>query len=188
MLGHSYCLVILLLTYFQFLLCDDYMHIESHAINIASIQPYQIEETKKVLMQAVLETLSLSPAELKEYQQAVESLHNVQQEYFDNNGTFLVLMDNDRVVGTGAIRYVDATTCELKRMWFLKKYCGRGLGTKMAHMLLAWAKDHDYKRILLDVCHPDQQQAAVHLYKKLEFYEIAPYNTSSAKLFMEKIL
>lgn len=115
-------------------------------------------------------------------------LLDISKTYFENDGIFLVLVDNGKVVGTGAIRKLNDEICELARLWFLKEYRGKGLGKKMTTQLLEFAKTHGYTKIRLDVYRPEVQTQAVALYKKLGFYEIEPYNTSDSKLFMEKIL
>jgi putative acetyltransferase len=97
-------------------------------------------------------------------------------------------MDGEKIVGAGAIKKCTDEICELKRMWFLKEYRGKGLGSQMAYQLLAFAKDHGYAKIRLDIYFPQVQDRAITLYKKLGFYEIAPYNDSPAKIFMEKVL
>ena len=78
--------------------------------------------------------------------------------------------------------------CELKRMWFLKAYRGRGLGTKMAQMLLDFATKKGYKKVRLDTTDEQKQAQAIQLYQRLGFYFIERYNDSSCTRFMEKIL
>lgn len=117
-----------------------------------------------------------------------KDISNFQSEYLDNNGIFKVLLDGEKIVGAGAIRKIDNEICELKRMWFVPEYRGKGLGKMVADQLLTFAKEQGYKKIRLDVYYPEYQQAAVALYKKLGFYEIPAYNNSTAQLFMEKEL
>jgi putative acetyltransferase len=117
-----------------------------------------------------------------------KDISNFQTVYLNHNGTFKVLIDGDTVVGAGAIRKIDNEICELKRMWFLPEYRGKGLGKQMADQLLTFAKEQGYKKIRLDVYYPEHQPAAVNLYKKLGFYEIEPYNNAPAGLFMEMVL
>lgn len=117
-----------------------------------------------------------------------EDLDNIEASYLANKGCFLVLVDNDKIVGSGAIRKLDENMCELKHMWFLPEYRGKGLGYKMAQELFAFAKQQGYTKMRLDVYHPDKQFKAMALYKKLGFYEIAPYNNHPAKIWMEKEL
>jgi hypothetical protein len=46
-----------------------------------------------------------------------DDMDQIGDHYTAPAGTLLVLLDDDRVVGTGAIRRIDEFTCELKRMW-----------------------------------------------------------------------
>jgi putative acetyltransferase len=119
---------------------------------------------------------------------AFKDILSISATYCDNNGIFLVLVDNGTVVGTGAIRKLTDDICELARLWFLKEYRGKGLGKKMTAQLLEFAKNHGYTKVRLDVYRPEIQTHAVALYKKLGFYEIERYNAADAELFMEKIL
>jgi putative acetyltransferase len=110
-------------------------------IEIKPIQSHQVEEVKRVII-AVCNEIWQLPEEVIKHYDAMSDLDDVQSHYFDNKGTFLVLIDEERVVGSGAIRRLSDDICELKRMWFLKDYRGRGLGTKMAQRLLDFAKNY----------------------------------------------
>lgn len=159
---------------------------------IRPIELHQVNELKQMIAACVFDllqpyrTVQETEAEFQKngYFNDVDMM---QATYFDG-GTFLVLMDGEKIVGAGAIKKYADDSCELKRMWFLKEYRGRGLGSRMAQQLLEFAKNHGYKRVLLDLWFPEVQDRAITLYKKLGFYEIAPYNDSPAKVFMEKVL
>jgi putative acetyltransferase len=103
-------------------------------------------------------------------------------------GTFLVVMDDEAVVGCGGIKNLNSETCELKRMWLLKSHRGQGLGFQLAQMLLDFATQTGYKIIRLDVFDPNKQRGAIAFYQKLGFYSIDRYNDSPCQIFMEKIL
>ncbi len=156
-------------------------------IEIKPIQSHQIEEVKRVII-AVCNEIWQLPEEVIRHYDAMSDLDDVQSHYFDNKGTFLVLIDEERVVGSGAIRRLSDDICELKRMWFLKDYRGRGLGTKMAQMLLDFARITDYKKVRLDTIDEQKQAQALKLYQRLGFYFIDRYNTSPCTVFMEKML
>jgi len=161
-------------------------------VQIKLIELSQIEEVKHMMAASAFEVLQL-PITIEEFEEELnktneyEDLDNVQSIYCDNKGVFYIALDNNKVIGSGAIKKLDDETCELKRMWFLKQYRGKGFGLAMANKLFEFAKNQGYKKIRLDVYFPDLQQQAVTFYKKLGFYEIKPYNNSPAKLFMEKI-
>ena len=154
---------------------------------IKPIQSHQIEEVKRVII-AVCNEIWQLPEEVIRHYDAMSDIDDVQSHYFDNKGTFLVLIDEGRVVGSGAIRRLSDDICELKRMWFLKDYRGRGLGTKMAQMLLDFAKITDYKKVRLDTIDEKKQAQALELYQRLGFYFIDRYNKGHCTVFMEKML
>ena len=111
---------------------------------------------------------------------------DLESHYGPPDGTFLVLLDRERVAGTGAIRRLDAETCELKRMWFLRDYRGKGHGFRMAGLLLDFARRAGYKCVRLDTA-PELEQAN-RLYRRLGFSVIERYNAGPATVFMEKRL
>jgi len=156
-------------------------------IEIKPIELDQVEEVQQVIVAVCHEIWQLPEEVIRRYD-AMSDLDNLRSHYFDNNGTFLVLIDEGRVVGSGAIRRLNNDICELKRMWFLKAYRGRGLGTKMAQMLLDFATKKGYKKVRLDTTDEQKQAQAIQLYQRLGFYFIERYNDSSCTRFMEKIL
>lgn len=91
------------------------------------------------------------------------------------------------MVGSGGIRRLDDSICELKRMWVLQDYRGRGWGMKMAQMLLDFANKTGYKKVRLDVVREQKQARAIAFYKNLGFYQIERYNDGPCTIFMGKI-
>lgn len=156
-------------------------------IEIKPIQLHQIEAVKRVILEVCQEIWQVPEETIRRYD-AMSDIDDVRSHYFENNGTFLVLLDDGRVVGSGGIRRLNDDICELKRMWFLKDYRGRGLGMKMAQMLLDFAKTAGYKKVRLDTADAQKQARALKLYKQLGFYFIERYNDSPCAVFMEKIL
>ncbi|HVX01077.1 MAG TPA: GNAT family N-acetyltransferase, partial [Candidatus Babeliaceae bacterium] len=126
--------------------------------------------------------------EMLEQIKELGDLNYVTQTYTDNRGAFYTMMLGDTVIGMGAVKYLNTETCELKRMFFSREYRGKGLGSRMINFLLEQAKILGYKSMRLEVDRPEVQEAAVSLYKKVGFCEIAAYKSSRAKLFMEKLL
>ncbi|MBD1839964.1 GNAT family N-acetyltransferase [Coleofasciculus sp. FACHB-64] len=156
-------------------------------IEIKPIKSHQVEEVKRVII-AVCNEIWQLPEEVIRHYDAMSDIDDVQSHYFDNKGTFLVLIDEEWVVGSGAIRRLSDDICKLKRMWFIKDYRGRGLGTKMAQMLLDFARIIGYKKVRLDTIDEQKQAQALKLYQRLGFYFIERYNTSPCTVFMEKML
>ncbi len=117
----------------------------------------------------------------------LQDMDTIQETYFENGGTFLVMTDQDQIIGTGGIRKLDDTTCELKRVWLLFEYHGKGLGYCLIQELLAFARERGYQRIRLETDRNDQSRA-YDLYKRLGFYEIPRYSDNEDDVAMEMIL
>ena len=161
-------------------------------LEIVVIKPEQRQVVKELIIDVAYEVFQLG-VDKKDFQKEVDTsdeffdIENVEEVYLNNRGLFLVVVDdNHNVVGSGALKRLDDDIAELKRMWFLKEYRGKGLALELTNQLIDFAKVHGYKKIRLDIWLPEKQQRAIAFYKKLGFYEIEPYNQSSAKLFMEK--
>lgn len=156
-------------------------------IEIKPIQLHQAEEVKHLIFAVCEEIFQVSEETIRRFD-TMSDIDDVYSHYLDNGGTFLVLLDQGRVVGSGAIRRLDNDICELKRMWFFKEYRGQGLAKKMVQMLLDFARNAGYKKVRLDLFDEQKQAQALEFYKRIGFYAIAPYNDSFCTVFMEKIL
>lgn len=117
----------------------------------------------------------------------LHDMDDVQKTYFDNDGTFLVMTDNEQVIATGAIRKIDAEVCELKRVWLLFPYHGRGLGYRLIQALLTFARQKGYARIRLETDRQGQSRA-YELYRRIGFYEIPRYSDNEDDVAMEMVL
>jgi putative acetyltransferase len=149
------------------------------ALTIQRLSDSQIEAAKSVITRVCCEFFGETPVDF-------EDMDEIFSSYASPSGTFLVLMDGQQVVGTGAIRRLDEQTCELKRMWFLPAYRGKGYGARMAELLLEFARSAGYTRVKLDTS--PVLAAANKLYQRLGFHPIERYNDGPCTIFMEKRL
>lgn len=159
--------------------------------SIEPMQKHQVKDAKLVICTVVHEIFHSPPTEaqalalLTRYEERGElsDMTDYENHYAGNGGLFLVLVDEGKVVGTGGIRKLDVETAELKRMWFLPEYRGRGFGRRMAEQLLHFARSQGYKRVRLDT--DKKQHQAARLYERLGFKDISRYNDSICDRFME---
>ena len=118
----------------------------------------------------------------------LKDMNDIQHIYFDNDGIFLVITQENQLIGTGAIRKFENKICELKRLWLLPDYHGKGLGYRMTQELLLFAREKGYERIRLET-DPIYQKRAVEFYKRLGFYEVPiPNATDDEDILMEMYL
>lgn len=161
-------------------------------IEIRPIQQHEVPEAKRVIFSVAFEifreasTLEESIAKYSA-QGKLSEMDDVQKNYFNNGGTFLVTVSDGRIIGTGAIRFLEEGVCELKRLWLLLEYNKQGHGYRMMEELLRIARQKGYKamRLLTD---PIVQKNAVEFYKRLGFYVIPSFGDDPDDMGMEMML
>jgi putative acetyltransferase len=161
-------------------------------INIRRIKPHEVPFAKELIYRVAHRVFQdTRPLEesiaFYESKGTLDDMDDIQRTYFENEGSFLVMTDEDRIIGTGAIRKLDHAICELKRVWLLFEYHGKGLGYRMIQELLRFAREKGYQRVRLETDR-DSQSRAYELYKRLGFYEIPRYNDNEDDIAMEMIL
>lgn len=101
----------------------------------------------------------------------------------------IVIYQDNKAIGGGAIRKYDTKTAELKRVFVHTEYQGHGIGSQLVAQLIEWAAELGYQRILLETGELLAESCAV--YKKLGFEIIpnyGPYVNMPESLCMAKDL
>jgi ribosomal protein S18 acetylase RimI-like enzyme len=161
-------------------------------IEIRRIEPDEWPAAKRVVYR-VAHAIFNDPRTLDEsiaYHESrneLKDMDDIQKNYFENDGIFLVMTENDQLICTGAIRKLEDELCELKRLWLLTEYHGQGLGYRMLQELLTFARERGYLRIRLET-DPIAQSRALEFYKRLGFYEIVSYTDRGDEVAMELVL
>jgi putative acetyltransferase len=117
----------------------------------------------------------------------LHDMEDIQKHYLDNGGTFLVLLDDGVIVGTGSLNRLEEGVGEIKRLWLLADYQGKGWGYRMMQQLLDEARRQRYTKVRLET-NPEYQQRAYLFYKKLGIYDIPRYGSEFDDIGMELIL
>ncbi|MHB0971779.1 MAG: GNAT family N-acetyltransferase [Thermoanaerobaculia bacterium] len=120
-----------------------------------------------------------------DFQHFDDELRNLPGEYAPPGGTILLATDGDAVLGCIALRRIDATTCEMKRLYLRPAARGRGAGRALSEALIEKARQLGYAAMRLDTV--PSMESAIALYRSLGFREIAPYrvNPIAGALFLE---
>ncbi|MEZ4779247.1 MAG: GNAT family N-acetyltransferase [Flavobacteriaceae bacterium] len=79
----------------------------------------------------------------------------------------------NRAVGCGAFKPFTETTVEIKRMYTLPEYRGKGVATTLLKELEIWAKELQYRSIVLET--GVRQPEAISLYQKCSYQRIENY-------------
>jgi putative acetyltransferase len=156
-------------------------------IAIVEIQPVHSKAIFEILSEVSVELWGLSLDELR----SIDPLSDLDEPgtyYRGHGGAFMVILDDDYVVGMGGMLGLDDRVCELKRIFIRKEYRGRGLGREIVEELLDFAYVHGYKQVRLEVATPDVQTAAIALYTHLDFTEIPCYRAGPCSYAMGKDL
>lgn len=122
------------------------------------------------------------------FQNFDKELETLETMYAAPNGGIILCREEENYVACVAIRRIDSTTAELKRMYVQPAQQGKGIGAMLLKEAIQLAEKLGYKAIRLDTL--DSMQPAIGLYKKNGFYAIAPYyhNPNSNALYFEKKL
>ncbi len=159
---------------------------------ISPLRPDQAAEARQVIYTVAHELFhddeTLEEA-IAHYEKSwpLKDVEDFQHAYNENGGAFLVTCDGERIIGTGAFKYLEEGVAELKRVWLLPAYQGQGLGYRMMLRLLEIAREKGYKIVRLETS-PQYQPRAFDFYKKMGFYEIPRYGDDPDDVGMEMVL
>jgi len=96
------------------------------------------------------------------------------------DGALLVVQIDGRVVGCVALKRLDETGCEMKRLFVDPAAHGTGAGKALAQAIIERAKSFGYSTMMLDT--GPKQVEAQGLYRKLGFRDAEPYYDLSPEL------
>ncbi len=77
-------------------------------------------------------------------------LLNIEREYFGNNGIFLVLENNNKLIATGAIKEIKKNIFKIRKMYVDKSQRGKGFGKQILIHLIEFATSKGAKNIVLE--------------------------------------
>jgi putative acetyltransferase len=106
-------------------------------------------------------------------------------EYVQPTGCLLLAVSGGTAAGCIALRRLENSICEMKRMWVKPKFRGSGIGLTLATEVVGRARKMGYQTMRLDTL--ASMRSAIAIYQSLGFREISAYryNPEADAVYME---
>lgn len=101
------------------------------------------------------------------------------------NGRLYLASLNGHIAGCVALRQLNDSGCEMKRLYVRDEYRGAQIGRALVEQIIADARQIGYQHMRLDTF--PFMESAIRLYERYGFYEIERYNDNPAStaVFMQ---
>lgn len=147
---------------------------------VQAIEELQLEEVRSLFREyeASLDTdLCFQGFELE--------LAGLPGDYSPPGGRLFLARESEMTAGCVALRRIDDSTCEMKRLYLRPEFRGGGRGRGLAEAVISAAREIGYGAMRLDTL-PSMREAQS-LYRSLGFREIEPYryNPVEGTIYME---
>ena len=123
------------------------------------------------------------------FQSFDHELESLPGDYAPPRGRLVLARHEGVAAGCVALHPLEEGICEMKRLYVRPQFRGRGLGKLLAEQIIREARALGYRQLRLDTVEPTMR-AAVAMYRKMGFREVAPYraNPIEGALYMELTL
>lgn len=108
-----------------------------------------------------------------EFQEFNKELNNLSSIYPDDDGGILILYYGEVPAACIALKRIDESTGEIKRLYVQKEFRKFGFGRVLVKSCIHLAKEKGYHLLKLDTL--SSMHAAIALYKSFGFHETEPY-------------
>lgn len=150
----------------------------------------ELEAIQELLSEYAAMVVANDPeyADYLKLQRFEAELSHPDEKYGQPGGRLYLVRVNGEAAGCIAMKRLDETRCEMKRLYIRPAFRGQGIARRLVEMLLADAQKDGYEAMVLDTF-PFLSQA-IQLYRNLGFYEIPSYTHSpiDTTIYMRKDL
>lgn len=157
-------------------------------MDIKIIPAYDHPQEIKALFSEYTDMLVAGDSSFKQYldiQHYDDEIKNLANKYGHPYGRLYIAYRREEPTGCIGLRRIDDKSCEMKRLYVRPQFRGGKIGERLIRRIIEDAKKIGYAHMLLDTL--PFLESALHLYKKIGFYEIESYNDSpvSSSIFMK---
>jgi len=148
-------------------------------MDVKIVYGYELKYEIKALFTEYTDFLVKGDKEFRKYleiQKYDHEIENLEEKYGLPKGRLYVAYYENNVAGCIALRPLNDTQCEMKRLYVRPDFRGKGIAKILTEKIISDAKEMGYGSMLLDTL--PFLQTAIRMYKKMGFYEIACYNDS----------
>ena len=148
-------------------------------MNIRIVYGYDYKDEIKSLFTEYTEYLVENDIEFKKYleiQKYDYEIENLEDIYGMPWGRLYIAFYENQVAGCIALRKLNDTQCEMKRLYVKPEFRNKGIAKMLVEKVISDSKEIGYSSMLLDTL--PFLQTAIKMYKKIGFYEIGCYNDS----------
>jgi GNAT superfamily N-acetyltransferase len=141
--------------------------------------PVDVHEVASIFREYVA-----SPTVSLDFQDYESEFAHLPGKYAEPNGRVLLAWQHGSVVGCAALRRVNGSTCELKRVYVRPRARGSSIGRQLVEKMISEARGERYSTMCLDVL--PEFVAAHQLYESLGFLpaEAVSYNPVPGTKFL----
>jgi ribosomal protein S18 acetylase RimI-like enzyme len=148
-------------------------------MSIDIVYGYELKAEVKALFTEYTDFLVSGDNEFRKYleiQKYDHEVENLEEKYGLPFGRLYVAYFEDEIAGCIALRKLNDSQCEMKRLYVKPQFRNKGIAKFLVEMIVSDAKVIGYDSMLLDTL--PFLTTAIEMYKKIGFYEIGCYNDS----------
>ena len=150
----------------------------------------ELEAVRELMREYIAWTMTFfaDPESAPTFQNIERELQELPGVYAPPRGRLLLATVDGKPAGCVALKPIDATTCELKRLYVRPDFRGYRIGNQLVMRLIEEARSQGYTRMVLDSHRT--MSAAHHIYRTSGFYDVPapgdfPASLREMVVFME---